>query len=148
MGGLDRFKKSKSDGFRQFIELIESTPASRRKHLVDVSMQEDPKYTEEALKYIITFQDILSMPDLELAEIIANSKPRTLAFAIRTLGEDVFKRFLRNAPHILAAQIKDEASVGCGLAEVGSAQLKLVSIARDLEKKGVINLKKIPIYAA
>ncbi len=45
MGVYSRFKKS-AHGFRKLVELLETTPAARRKKMVEVGMLKDPDYTE------------------------------------------------------------------------------------------------------
>ena len=64
-----RFKRTQ-EGFRSLIELLETTPMSRRQKMIDVGMAEDPVYTEKALSYVLTFEDVIQLPDLELAELI------------------------------------------------------------------------------
>ena len=51
MGVYTRFKRN-PDGLRQLVELLESTPSSRRQKMIDVGMQEDPDYTKQALQYV------------------------------------------------------------------------------------------------
>jgi hypothetical protein len=45
LGVYSRFKKS-AHGFRKLVELLETTPAARRKKMVEVGMLKDPDYTE------------------------------------------------------------------------------------------------------
>jgi len=143
MGVYTRFKRT-PDGFRQLVELIETTPAARRKKMIDVGMQEDPDYTQEALSYMMTFEDILALPDNELAELLSKAAPRTVAFAIKATGDDVKTRFIKCAKAPANGEIKDYLGATCSLSETGGAQFKLIEIARLLEKKGFIKTKHIP----
>lgn len=144
MGIYTRFKRAPG-GFRNLVELLESTPMSRRTKMIEAGMAEDPDYTERALQYVMTFQDIIELSDLELAELVAETPPRIIAYAIRNLGEDVKTRFLRNARGPVMAEIKDYLSVETGLKETGGAQLKVIEYARKLERRGAIKKKKIPL---
>ena len=65
-----RFKRS-PEGFRKLVELLESTPPSRRQKMIDVGMEEDAEYTNRALQYVMNFDDIIKLPDTELAEVCA-----------------------------------------------------------------------------
>lgn len=144
MGVYTRFKKS-GDGFRQLVELLESTPGSRRQHMIEVGLAEDPAYTQKAMQFMMTFEDIVGMPDLELAELLAKAVPRLVAIAIRSFPEEVKQRFLRNAKAPVAAEIRDYIGIEIGLREIGGAQMKIIETARNLEKRGLIKTKRIPV---
>jgi flagellar motor switch protein FliG len=143
MGVYTRFKRG-PEGFRALVELLESTPASRRQKMLDVGMKEDPDYTQEAMLFVLTFEDIIKLPDLELAEVLAKTPARTVALAIRQSADEVKQRFLRNAKPQVAAEIKDYMTVEAGLRETGGAQLKLIEVARQLERRGLVKTKHIP----
>ena len=144
MSSFDRFKRD-PNGFRTLVELWEITPKDRRTKMIEVGMAEDPVYAQEALKYMMSFQDILDLPDLELAEVIAAAHPRMVALAVAPLAENIRQRFLKNSKGSVVSEIRDQAGVETPLREVGGAQLKLVLAARELERKGLISAKKIPV---
>ncbi len=138
-----RFKRS-PEGFRAIVELVESTPGDRRKKMLDVGAAEDKEYTDKILAYMMTMEDLIKLPDLEMAELVNTASPNILAMAIGKLSKEVQTRFLANCkPHILSV-VRDELEVERGLREIGGAQLKLVQSARMLEKKGLIRTKRIP----
>ncbi|OFZ20549.1 MAG: hypothetical protein A2X94_11010 [Bdellovibrionales bacterium GWB1_55_8] len=138
-----RFKRS-PEGFRALVELLESTPLSRRQKMIDVGMQEDAEYTEKALQYVMTFEDIVELPDLQLAEVAALAPPRTTAFAFHEVSEDQKTRLLLNSQPRVRAEIKEYLEVAVGPREIAGAQLKLVETARTLERRGLVRIKKIP----
>ena len=144
MGVFTRFKRS-SEGFRQLVELWESTPLERRKKMIDIGMVEDPEYSKKVMIYMMTFEDILKMNDMELAELVAKAPPRTIAYAISTADEATQLRFLKNAKPQIMAQIRDGLMAKIGPREVGGARLNLIICARGLEHAGFIQTKKIPI---
>ena len=143
MGVFTRFKRDAA-GFRAIIELWETTPKDRREKMIEVGRAEDPEFTEEVLRYLMTFQDVLDLPDLELAEVLAAAKPRMVGVAIQPLNKEIQKRFLRNAPGRLMSEIRDFLETSPTLREVGGAQLNLITVARALEKKGLVKTKRIP----
>ena len=138
-----RYKKS-PEGFRSLVELLETTPTSRRQKMIDIGMEEDPIYTERALALILNFQDIMDLPPLELAELMAEAQPKMTAFALNQASDEVKTRFIKNCKPQIAAQIKDYLTMKIGLREVGGAQLKLIEAARKLEKRGLLKVKRIP----
>lgn len=144
MGVYTRFKRN-PEGLRQLVELLESTPASRRKKMVDVGMQEDPEYTQKALQYMMTFADVLGLPDMELAEVLAEVPPRFAAIAIYSSSQEIKDRFISRCPPKSAAEMKEALeSSGVSPSQIGGGQLKLIETTRKLEKKGLIKAKRIP----
>lgn len=140
-----RFKRD-PEGLRKLIQLLETTPVSRRQKMIEVGMNEDPAYTELALKYVMTFEDVMKLPDVELAELIATAPTRMTGYAVAKSSPEVQQRFLRNAIGSRAPEIRDFMEVPTvGLREIGGAQLKLVEVARTLEKQGLIKTKQIPL---
>ena len=140
-----RFKRD-PDGFRKLIELLETTPAMRRQKMIDVGMAEDPVYTEKVLGYILTFEDLIHLPDLEMAELVKASPARMVGYAIAKSPPDVQSRFLKNTTAGGADEIQTYVDAsGVGLREIGGAQLKLIEIARRLEKRSLIKTKRIPL---
>jgi flagellar motor switch protein FliG len=144
MGVYTRFKKN-PDGLRQLVELLESTPAARRQKMIEVGMEEDPEYTKKALGYMFTFEDILKLPDEELAEVLGQTPGRITAIAIYSAAQEVKDRFLAKAPPKVATEIKEHLSAtGILPAHIGGGQMKLIEAARKLEKRGFVKTKRIP----
>ena len=144
MGVYTRFKRDPS-GFRKLVELLESTPAVRRQKMIDVGMAEDSHYTQKAMELMMKFDDIIGLPDLELAEVIAKAPSgRTIAYAIKPFASTITDRFLRNAKPQIAAEVRDLLTVEIGAREIGGAQLKMIEIARSLERVGLVKTKRIP----
>lgn len=144
MSVFARYKRN-ADGFRKLVELWESTPVTRRQKMIEVGRAEDSYFVDQVLSYMMTFEDILKMSDFELAELTAVAPGRTIAFALHGADELTRERFIKNAKPQIGAEIRDCLKMKIGPREIGGAQLKLVEKARELERKGLIQTKKIPI---
>lgn len=143
MGVYTRFKKD-PDGFRKLVELLETTPVERRKKMIDVGMREDPEYTEKALQYVLTFEDILNLDKLEVADLMSVAPPKLMGAALRHASPEIQEKFLTNAKPHIASQTQELFEVEIPLRDIGGAQLRIIEVARSLEKKGLIKKKKIP----
>ncbi len=144
MGVYSRFKKD-PEGFRRLVELLESTPSSRRQKMIDVGMQEDPDYTLQALKYIISFEDVVHLPDLELAEVLAAAPPRFIAYAIYSAKQEIKDRFISKSIPRVAAEVREYLELPrVSPIQIGGAQIKLVETMRKLERNGILTTKRIP----
>jgi flagellar motor switch protein FliG len=145
MGVFTRYKKS-PEGLRQLVELWETTPLSRRQKMIDVGMQEDPSYTQKVLQYLFTFEDITKLPDLELTEVISETPIQFVGFAVHRSDETLKARFMSKCPARLALGLKEvlqDDSVTPG--QVGAGKTKMIEVARQLERKGLIQTKRIPM---
>ncbi len=142
MGVYSRYKQD-PEGFRKLVELLETTPTARRQKMIDVGMTEDPEYTERAVKLMMNFQDILELPEPELAEVCATAQPRTIAMAISQLPPETKDRFLRCCKPPVAIGVRDYFGMAPTLSEIGGAQLKMIEVARSLEKRGFVKKKRI-----
>jgi len=144
MGVYTRFKRD-PEGMRKLVELLETTPLVRRKKMIDIGMVEDPEYTKKAMELMMTFEDVMKLPPLELAEVLAKSPSgRTIAFAFKAAPQPIKDNVLKNCKPQIAAEVKDQFQVEIGAREIGGAQLKMIEIARKLERAGLVKSKKIP----
>jgi hypothetical protein len=145
MGAFTRFKKN-PEGLRQLVELWESTPLVRRQKMIDMGMDEDPEYTKKALSFVLTFDDIIKLPDLELAEVLAGTPPASVGYAIHVAPPEIRNRFLSKVLLPIGHQIKEilaQSTPNPSMIEAG--QIKLVMVARNLERTNVIGTKRIPV---
>ena len=143
MGVYTRFKKAPG-GFRNLVVLLETTPLSRRKNMIDVGMMEDPEYTQRALKYMMNFEDILGLPDPELAEVIGDTPAELVAFAIHSCDEELKTKFLRMAMPKMVPTIREILTLTATNQQISGGRSKMIEAARKLEKRGIVKTKHIP----
>lgn len=139
--------KREQEGFRQLIELLELTPLVRRQKMIEAGMQEDPEYTQKALEFIMVFTDLIGLPEPELAELVFATPPRFVASAIQSLSQEQKDRFIRCAKPAQGGEIRDYLGQPVSPKEMSAAQYKMVELARDLERKGYVSVKRIPLYS-
>lgn len=143
MSVYSRFKRDPS-GFRQLVELLESTPPSRRQKMIDVGMKEDPEFTKKAMSFVFSFQDILGLADMELAEVLQKVPGKTVGFALHGLEEAVQKKCIGLMKPPGMGEAKEFLDATAGNNEINGARLKVISTARELEKRGLVKSKRIP----
>jgi flagellar motor switch protein FliG len=139
-----RFKKN-PEGFRQLVELLESSPLSKRQKMIDAGMREDATYTEKALALMMNFDDVCRLPDMELAELLAAAPALAVGMAVSRSEDSLKQRFLSKSPTKAGSEVKaifEQADISP--AQILGAQMKLITTARKLEKKGYIKTKRIP----
>lgn len=143
MGVYRRYKKD-PDGFRNLVSLLETTPPQRRQRMIEAGMAEDPAYTRSALGYMMTFEEVVELPEAELAEVLVLIQPRILAMAILGLEREAQSRVVRCAPPKVMGEVMAFLEAAATPAEIQSARLMLVGKARECEKAGKVRTKQIP----
>mgnify|MGYP000122488513 CR=1 FL=1 len=144
MGIYWRYKNSTS-GFRSLVQLLETTPPIRRKKMIDAGMAEDASYTLRALEFVMEFKDLLGLPEEEMAEVISNTPAQIAAYALKDLNDQKkLEMILRCARPDHGSEIKIFMETEVPKNQILGAQLKMISIARELEQKGRLHVKEIP----
>lgn len=144
MGVYTRYKKNPA-GFRQIVELMESAPPSRRQKMIDAGMKEDPEYTNKILQFVFTFEDLIQLSDLELAELLAGVPAQWMAYAIHDQSKEVQARWIaHSSPQVLieVKEVLDNPKVSSF--QMSAGKVKMIAMARSLERKGYIKTKAIP----
>ena len=138
-----RFKRDPS-GFRSLVELLESTPPARRQKMIDVGMKEDPDYTQKAISYVYAFSDVLDFEPMELAEVLSKVPGKLVGFALHGIDPEVQKKCIGLMKPPGMGEAKEFLDAQAGNNEINGARLKVISAARELEKRGLVKAKRIP----
>ena len=144
MSIYERYKRG-PEGFRALVELLEVTPIERREKMLEAGMEEDPAFTERAIQLMLSFEDVLRLPEMELSELLATVPPNLCAIALCRQPKEVQKRFLLAMPPKAMGEFRDLVSEVAELRDIGGAQLKMIQATRELERKGYVKTKRIPL---
>jgi flagellar motor switch protein FliG len=89
---------------------------------------------------MFVFDDLRTVEDNGLREIIQRADKKVLTVALKGASEDIRTRFFANMSKRAADMLKEEMEVmgAIRLREVEKAQHEIVSITRKLEEEGVI----------
>lgn len=147
---LDRYLKDEG-GFRKYVELMEGMSSAKRKALMDAAKAENRVFVETAEQFIITFDRITKLPDMELTEVLgaAELKPEVIAVAIASVMDaGVREKLLKFIPRKLMPAITQELKENPEPKpyDIGASRLKLICAARELEKKGMLKSVLIPRF--
>jgi flagellar motor switch protein FliG len=142
MGVYTRFKKA-PDGLRQLVVLLETTPGSRRQKMIDVGMAEDPEYTQKALQLVFSFKDIVGMPDNEIMEVLGETAPQLIGYAIQSLDEETKTKLLKLTPPKSLGAVREALEIPASNMQMSGAQSKMIESARKLERRGIVKTKRI-----
>jgi flagellar motor switch protein FliG len=90
---------------------------------------------------MFTFDDLGSVEEAGIREIINRADKKTLTLALKGANEDIKKRFFVNMSKRAGDLMKEEIEMlgAVRLREVEKAQHEIVAIARKLEEEGLIS---------
>jgi flagellar motor switch protein FliG len=150
--GVDRYSRD-DEGFRKYVELIESTPTAKRQTFIDSAKAENPQFAEAAEKYMLTFERIVNLPEMEITEVFAapELKADMIAVAICSVEDaGVKEKLTKHIPRTIAPRVHIEMKENPKpkAYDIGGARLKIIMAARDLEKRGKLKSMQIPKFGA
>jgi flagellar motor switch protein FliG len=89
---------------------------------------------------MFVFDDLRSVEDNGIREIVNRSEKKTLTVAMKGASEEIRQRFFANMSKRAGELLKEEMEMlgAVRLRDVEKAQQEIVGIARKLEEEGVI----------
>ena len=99
-----------------------------------------PELATSIRNLMFVFEDLLTVDDNGLREIIQRADKKALTVALKGASEDIKTRFFANMSKRAGDLLKEEMEVlgAIRLREVEKAQQEIVAVARKLEEEGVI----------
>ena len=103
---------------------------------------EDPELADRVRQKMFTFEDLADLKDRDLQRLLQNVDRNDLALALKSASDRLKERLLSNLSQRVAAGLKEdtEALGPRRRSEVEEAQLRIVSVGRDLDAAGEISM--------
>jgi hypothetical protein len=143
MSVLARYRKK--GGFKQLLQLIETSQPAKQEQLLKVVEKEDPQWAALILEKKITPDMILGWEADQLTLIFEHMVPRHCACLFKSnqeLNIDEYARLFRGDKYRdLKALIEDSSEPNNG--EVVTAYNHLIETVRHLDEEKIINLRFI-----
>lgn len=139
---LDRYKKK--GGFYQLLQLLETSPSTKREQFLTLIAGESPAWEEALRKRILTITRVYSWDGQYLVEIFSRVQPLTLANAMHGNPEDQVEQLLGCLPPISKRKITDlMAESSPTPAEKSTCISKMLTDVRGFISQGIIRLEKV-----
>lgn len=141
MGMLERIKKKQFDGFREFVESMEVTPAQQRSQILLSGILDDPVFMKWVTHNIRGFRQFLDLPSDELSQVLGSNESliTILAKALEDRSTESLQRLAPNFPRYYT-KLKEEVEVcpKVSTSERESAQFLLLKTVRKMQKQELI----------
>ncbi|HUA20500.1 MAG TPA: flagellar motor switch protein FliG [Bryobacteraceae bacterium] len=140
LGDLSREARG---GVRAVADMFNRLEPNSCAQLMDAIERSDPALFEKIRRYMFVFEDLLAVDAAGMREILSHTDRKILVTALKGTSEELRQHFFASLSQRGAEMLEEDlASLGpVKLKEVDAAQQAVITVARELEKDGVISLK-------
>ncbi len=130
-------------GFQTVADLMNNIDATTSREILEMIEKEEAKLAASIRDLMFTFEDFLSVPELQIRELTSAVDKKSLTLALKGASEDLRNHFFQTMSSRAIEMMKEDAeSLGpVRSKDVAKAQLEVVALARTLESEGKLVLK-------
>ena len=129
-------------GLRGVADLINRLDVAVGKTILESIEGEDPKLALSIRNLMFTFEDLLTVPEAGIRDLLGQMDKKTLATALRGASEELKNYIFKSMSSRAVEMLKEDMEVlgPVKSREVNKAQLEAVAVARKLEAEGKLSL--------
>jgi flagellar motor switch protein FliG len=129
-------------GLRGVADLMNRLELNTTKTILEGIEKEDPKLALSIRNLMFTFEDLLTVPEAGIRELLGQMDKKTLATALRGASEELKNYIFKSMSSRAVEMLKEDMEVlgPVRSRDVHKAQLEAVAVARKLEAEGKITL--------
>jgi flagellar motor switch protein FliG len=130
-------------GVNAVADMLNSVDPSCCEEILLAIEQEDPKLSLAIRDLMFTFEDLSTIPEASIRELLSQVDKKTLPTALKGASEDLKNQFYKSMSSRAVEMLKEdiEALGPVRSRDVRQAQQEIVNLARKLEADGKIALK-------
>jgi len=130
-------------GVSAVAEMLNSVDRKYSDEILASIEQQDPKLSLAIRDLMFAFEDLLTIPEAAIREVLSQADKKSLAIALKGASEDLKNHFYKSMSSRAAEMLKEdiEALGPMRSSQVRQAQQEIVNLARKLEADGKIALK-------
>jgi flagellar motor switch protein FliG len=129
-------------GLRGVADVMNRIEVSTAKTILEGIEKEDPKLALSIRNLMFTFEDLLTVPEAGIRELLGQVDKKTLATALRGASEELKNFIFKSMSSRAVEMLKEDMEVlgPVKSREIQKAQLEAVAVARKLEAEGKLTL--------
>jgi flagellar motor switch protein FliG len=129
-------------GLRSVAELMNRLELNTAKTILEGIEKEDPKLALSIRNLMFTFEDLLTIPEAGIRELLGQMDKKTLATALRGASEELKSYIFKSMSSRAVEMLKEDMEVlgPVKSRDIQKAQIEAVAVARKLEAEGKIVL--------
>jgi len=129
-------------GLRGVADLMNRLEINTAKTILEGIEKEDPKLALSIRNLMFTFEDLLTVPEAGIRELLSQMDKKTLATALRGAGDELKSYIFKSMSSRAVEMLKEDMDVLGPIKskEIHKAQMEAVAVARRLEAEGKLTL--------
>jgi flagellar motor switch protein FliG len=129
-------------GLRGVADVMNRLELSTAKTILEGIEKEDPKLALSIRNLMFTFEDLLTVPESGIRELLGQMDKKTLATALRGSSEELKNYIFKSMSSRAVEMLKEDMEVlgPVKSKDVQKAQLEAVAVARKMEAEGKLTL--------
>ena len=129
-------------GLRGVADLMNRLDAATGKTILEAIEGEDPKLALSIRNLMFTFEDLVTVPEAGVRELLGQVDKKTLATALRGASEELKNYIFKSMSSRAVEMLKEDMEVlgPVKSKEIHKAQMEAVGVARKLEAEGKLTL--------
>ena len=129
-------------GLRGVADVMNRLELNTAKTILEGIEKEDPKLALAIRNLMFTFEDLLTVPEAGIRELLGQMEKKTLATALRGASDELKNYIFKSMSSRAVEMLKEDMDVlgPVKSRDIHKAQLEAVSVARKLEAEGKISL--------
>jgi flagellar motor switch protein FliG len=131
-------------GLRGVADLMNRLDVKVGKDILGAIETDDPKLALSIRNLMFTFEDLLTVPEAGIRELLGQMDKKTLATALRGCSEELKNYIFKSMSSRAVEMLKEDMEVlgPVKTREINKAQLEAVGVARKLEAEGKLTLSQ------
>lgn len=144
--GITQAAMTSVGGVKALVDVLHHVDRSTERKLLDALSNNNPELANEIMNMMFVFEDIVTLDDRAVQQILREIEMKELALALKGTPEDVQNKIFMNMSERAAEMVKEDMEFmgPVKLKVVEEAQQRIVSVIRRLEEAGEISVGRGP----
>jgi flagellar motor switch protein FliG len=133
-------EQEETGGIESVADMLNLCDRATEKGILENLEEEDPDLVEQIRKLMFVFEDVLSVDDRGIQQVLKEVDNEELAIALKAASEELKQKIFKNMSERAAEMVQDEMEFmgPVRVADVEAAQQRIVDVVRRLEESGEI----------
>ncbi|GGI06691.1 flagellar motor switch protein FliG [Egicoccus halophilus] len=142
--GEVRRRSGRRDGVKELADLLNQSDRATERAIMSELETTDPALAERVRALMFVFEDLITLQDRALQELLRQVEPAQLATALKGVSTELQEALLRNLSERARTSVAEEMDLmgQVRLKDVEAAQTNVVRLVYELEKEGVITMSR------
>jgi len=142
--GAVRRRSGRRDGVKELADLLNQSDRVTERSIMQELETTDPALAERVRALMFVFEDLVSLDDRALQELLRQVEPALLATALKGVSAELHDALMRNLSERARTTVAEEMDLmgQVRIRDVEAAQTTVVRMVYELEKEGLIQISR------